>query len=343
MFRLAKGCEICKEGAKLVVFVTGICDKNCFYCPISEKRRGKDIAWANERPIKKNQDIILEAKRMRAKGAGVTGGEPLLRVERCIEFISLLKKEFGESFHIHLYTAHAPSLEVLKKLKDAGLNEIRYHLIEEKQWKSIENAIKIKLATGIEIPVFPGKEEDIVKIALKLEKLGGNFLNLNELEFSDTNAEELLKRGYEIKSETSYAVKGSEETALKVLKKAKEINLSLPIHYCTSSYKDATQLRKRLIRTAKNIAKPYEEVTRDGLLFKGVIEIKNPSLKKLEKLRRILIRDYEIPEELIALDIEKNRLETLPEIATMFSKKYRCFLVEEYPTYDRLEVEKIPL
>ena len=166
MFRIARGCEVCEKGAKLVLFVTGICDLDCFYCPVSEKRRGKDIAWANERPIVNEEDLIIEAERMRALGAGVTGGEPLLRLERCCRFISILKEHFGEDFHIHLYTAKAPSLESIKKLKKAGLDEIRYHILAEKQWKSIEKAVSLGLDVGIEIPVFPNEEGRILGICL---------------------------------------------------------------------------------------------------------------------------------------------------------------------------------
>ncbi len=343
MFRIARGCEVCEKGAKLVLFVTGICDLDCFYCPVSEKRRGKDIAWANERPIVNEEDLIIEAERMRALGAGVTGGEPLLRLERCCRFISILKEHFGEDFHIHLYTAKAPSLESIKKLKKAGLDEIRYHILAEKQWKSIEKAVSLGLDVGIEIPVFPNEEGRILGMAERLGRVGGTFINLNELEFSDTNAERMLKRGYIPKSEYSYGVKGSEETAKKAIAIAEERGILL--HYCSSSYKDSVQLRKRLLRTAKNIAKPYEEVTEEGLLFKGIIEIEHPTLQRLKEVKRYLVKRYGVPNGLVEVDVEKMRIETSPEIASFFSDKisYRCFLVEEYPTYDRLEVERIPL
>lgn len=93
---LPRGCELCREGAKLVLFVTGLCYKDCGYCPLSEKRKNKDTPWANERPIIAPEDILEEAHRMMAKGAGITGGEPLLWFDRALGYVKLLKSEFGK-------------------------------------------------------------------------------------------------------------------------------------------------------------------------------------------------------------------------------------------------------
>lgn len=347
---LPEGCKLCEEGAKLVLFVTGKCAKTCLFCPLSEKRKNKDIAWANERLVKSPKDILEEALRMRAEGAGITGGDPLIRMERTLGFISFLKSNFGKDFHIHLYTASAAKREDIRKLKEAGLDEIRFHLINyernknESIWKTAASSVNEGIDTGIEIPAVPGTEEKIISIAKKLKKTGGDFLNLNELEFSETNLSALEKLGYEFKSELSYAVKGSEETAKKVLSAFPDFS----IHYCSSGFKDGVQLRNRLLRTAKNVAKDYEIVTGEGLLFKGIIEANDKDIKALENLRKLLVQRYKIPRSLIAVDNEKQRIETSVDVAKFLAKSHRASgvkysMIEEYPTADRLEVTRAEL
>ncbi|WNY22849.1 hypothetical protein MmiHf6_01340 [Methanimicrococcus hongohii] len=124
---LPDGCLCCRKGAKMVLFVTGICRKTCFFCPLSVERKNKDVIFANERAVYSDSDVLEEARSMNAEGTGITGGEPLLELERVIHYIHLLKNEFGKNHHIHLYTSTAPSENDLKELADAGLDEIRFH------------------------------------------------------------------------------------------------------------------------------------------------------------------------------------------------------------------------
>jgi len=86
-----------------------------------------------------------------------------------------------------------------------------------------------------------------------LDSAGANFVNLNELEFSETNCNALLQRGFRVKDDVSSGVAGSEKLALDIIA---GLNLRIPLHYCSASYKDGVQLRRRITRRAKNIARP---------------------------------------------------------------------------------------
>jgi len=104
-----------------------------------------------------------------------------------------------------------------------------------------------------------------------LDSLGAKFLNVNELEFSETNLRAVLERGYKPVSDESAAIKGSLELGLELLKWGEE-NTSLSYHLCTAKLKDAVQLKNRLRRMARNVARPYMEVTEDGTLRFGIAE-----------------------------------------------------------------------
>jgi len=70
---LSEGCRLCQQGAKMVLFVTGLCPKSCFYCPLSDERRGKDVIFANEKPVKSDEDLLKEAELMTLSGLGSLG------------------------------------------------------------------------------------------------------------------------------------------------------------------------------------------------------------------------------------------------------------------------------
>ena len=43
---IPEGCRLCEEGAKMVLFVTGLCSYHCFYCPVSDEKMYKDVVYA---------------------------------------------------------------------------------------------------------------------------------------------------------------------------------------------------------------------------------------------------------------------------------------------------------
>lgn len=343
--RLPKGCELCEQGAKLVLLVTGKCARRCCYCPLSAEKRGRDVFFANERRVKSIDEVIDEAKLMDALGTGVTGGDPLAEIGRTVVSIKGLKKEFGETHHIHLYTSTTDPRKI-RTLARAGLDEIRFHP-PLSMWKNLEGtefAQAVRLArqtgmhVGLEVPVLPGRDEALRKAIWFADGHDLDFVNLNELEFSETNWRTLRRLGYDVKKENdvSSGVQGSETLALELLK----VEVSVPLHYCSSSFKDGVQLRRRIIRRGKNVRKPHEILTKDGTLLKGVIETDDIAATAAWILKR-----FGVPGRLIWSDRRKNRLEIAPWILEEISREIDApsFIVEEYPTADRLEVERTPL
>jgi pyruvate formate-lyase activating enzyme-like uncharacterized protein len=337
------------KGGKLVLFVTGLCENpvTCsWYCPVSYERKGKDIICANERLVQEDKDIINEAIISSADGTGITGGEPLLFLDRTVHYIQLLKDYFGDTHHIHLYTAMKRiNKDDIKKLVDAGLDEIRFHILTEKESEvlaSVDNSLNV----GIEIPAIPGKTESMKKLIESIEKYSVDFLNINELEFAEANAHQLKERGFKLDNNSIAAVEGSEVAAMELLKWARS-NTKLNIHYCPSKLKGGTQLKNRLLRRAKNVAKTYEKITNEGLLLKGVI-IFEKSEENINSLYSIF-KKYNIPEKLIYFNSKKFRMETSIEIAKKIAEEikrngFKVGILEEYPTDPpRLETSYTPL
>ena len=349
--KLAKGCQLCVHGKKLVLFITGICAQRCYYCPISEKKFGKDVVHANEWQVKnpnKPKELIEEAKLTEAKGAGITGGDPLANVARCVKYIRLLKKKFGRKFHIHLYTAlKLVNKERLEKIYRAGLDEIRFHpdLDNDALWPRLELALKYNWDVGVEIPAVPGKEKQIKKLVDYIkDKDKVKFLNLNELELSDTKVPHYNLDGFKPKNKITYGVKGSWETAKRIMEYAK--NTKLNIHFCTAKLKDKIQVGNRIKRRQKNVAKVYDVKTKEGTLVRGCIYAE--SLQKLRKIKSLLQKELKVPAKLLDIDAKKKRITTavtvVSELKDWLKKEgVTPAIVEEYPTHDALKVDVIYL
>jgi pyruvate formate-lyase activating enzyme-like uncharacterized protein len=326
---LSPACRMCAKGSKIVIFVTGQCSTRCFYCPLSYKKGGTDKIFIDEWELENEQDtnkLIREAENIEATGAGI----------------------------IHLYTSALKNADHLHDLIAAGLDEVRFHPLPN-TWKNMEKSpIKKTIKTiintntdvAIEIPTLPKMEREILSLITWAEIQGVRWVNLNELEFSERNCSAFRSRGYEVKNDISAGVKGSEQTAIKIMKIAQKKDLHIGVHYCSVSFKDGVQLKNRIKRRAQHIAKPYDIITKDGTLIKGTIY---PVHGTLRHVSIILKETYNVPSHLLFIDTEKKRVELaawlLQKIAAKLLTKqgYHCFIVEEYPTADRLEVERTPV
>ena len=364
---LPKGCQLCIQGKKLVLFVTGLCPRKCFYCPISDKKSQKDVIYANEWPIKENEleTIFKEAELCGAKGAGITGGDPLVKLERTVTLIKNFKQRFGQHFHIHLYTSlNLITEETLKHLYYSGLDEIRVHpdLDDRTLWPKISLLKKFSWDVGVEIPLIPTKEMETKKlIDLIQDKV--DFLNINELEISDTNANHLVEKHFLPKDSMSYGVKGSGELGIELLNYVEKNYPQFNVHYCTTTLKDRVQLAERIKRRAKNIKEIFDVVTEEGMLKRGAIylpeispqttretlekikqneKLANQFLEKLDFLKKELLKKFHLTRTKI--DVQKLRILLSQKDVKRYAKEIKKLnlipaLVEEYPTHDGLEIE----
>ncbi|MFW6449728.1 MAG: radical SAM protein [Nanoarchaeota archaeon] len=331
--RITQGCKRCIKGQKLVLFVTGLCPRNCWYCPLSEEKRQNDVVYANEWKTSRLQDIIKEARLTNAKGAGITGGDPLAKIERTARYIKRLKEHF-DNFHIHLYT----SLQLLdqkkiEKLNKAGLDELRLHpQIDNKSlWHKIMLLKHFKGKKGIEIPSIPGQEKEIKEL-IDYSAKTIDFLNLNELEITQTNRKEFKKRALNTTGYISQSIQGSKELAQRLLSYCSKKNLRT--HFCTAKLKDAAQMKNRIKKRAKNVATEFDEITIEGMLIRPVIYGPLRRLKNYLEKNNIPFRlDTKNKRVIVDAYILKEYLEAIRK------QGFSPAIVEEYPTWDATKVQ----
>ncbi len=356
---LSKGCQQCITGSKLVVLVSTECTSNCFYCPLSIERKASQYAFANERPIRSIDDLIIEASNMDAKGASMTGGDPLEEhsFSQTMEFCSILRKTYSDNFHIHLYTRGKEITSKTLSEIDPYIDEIRFHVINlQKDFDQVELATQFNFDIGIEVPLIPTKGIDYYcELLTRFAAILPNsnqffFVNLNELEVSETNYRKLLAHGLKCNPHNPSAIDGSYELGQEIIEWASH-NSTIPVHLCALSTKDAVQLPNRLHRIATNIKLPSDVVVPDGpdkgLLIRGVIQSKNIDLNHI---RRILLSKFQIPENLISVDLGIERLLTNAALLEELKEEIKALfpnvilgIAEEYPTYDRLQTTWVEL
>jgi pyruvate formate-lyase activating enzyme-like uncharacterized protein len=218
-------------------------------------------------------------------------------------------------------------VDALTDVKAAGYHE------------AVARAAEMGMEAGYEVPVLPDHEEDLRSFLDSLVGAEGSpFVNLNELEFSSTNAEELRTRDYLVRDDVSAAVAGSEDLGRRLVEDFAPTGLR--VHYCSAAFKDGIQLRRRLGRRAKNVVRSHELVTEDQTLYKGVVETDDP-----EAVARDLQTRFDVPPDLMVVDTERGLLELAPWVIEELEGDIEgdCYMVEEYPTWDRLEVERTPV
>jgi uncharacterized protein len=324
---IPEGCKYCIRGEKLVLFVTGKCRTKCLYCPLSKLRKNSSKIWANEKECKNIGEVLEEVRESRAKGAGITGGDPLLVFKRTIKYARALKQDFGKRFHIHVYLS--TKLVTKDKLRQLSkyIDEVRFHpdhLLNKDRHE--EDIKKISIARdyfpikniGIEIPIFPDKKEVSFQF---IKKIAGDisFVNLNELEIGDSN-HQFISKHYKLDKE-GYTIKDSISSGKWIMNQCIKHQLKLGVHLCTAETKNWFQYKNRLLQ---HKIMPFGKRTKDGTVIYYYIAIRNKSAYKKNE---------------VFFDKKNKRLILNPKHISKFSR-VKIIRSEEFPTYDQIPVER---
>ena len=356
-----EGCIQCQMGSKLVLFITGHCHWMCDYCPLSENRREIDWMFANERRVEIGDwdAVIEEARAMNATGAGITGGDPVMARERVLEACKILKNEFGDDFHLHMYTSIPFKAEWAKDFAEAGLDEIRFHFLDlesEKYTETMAACVESGMLTGVEIPCEPDKENELMELLETMRDMPVQFLNLNELEITVGNHDNMEVRGFNLSDEITAGAAGSGELATRMRDRVMAASIGVadpedgtvrepyPYHlkFCTATYKDSGQLRRRFIRRGEHTISPHEILTEDGTLLFGAVDCSRVDSEVwIEEIHT----ETGLPRRFMLYDSENERIELPLSMAEELVGEIDApiSLVEVHPTHERLEMTVVYL
>jgi len=263
---LSPGCRSCVAGEWSCLFINGVCNGSCFFCPADQTEAGEAVTQTIQ--FTDPQDYADYVEKFRFRGVSMSGGEPLMSFERSIQFITAVRNRFGGAVHLWIYTnGKLATREKLQALKQAGADEIRFNIYAHQGFPE-----KIRMASGliknvtVEIPAIPEQFEDLKKTIADFKQSGVHFLNLHQLRLTPHNFRHLANRGYTFLHGPKVTVMESELTALKLMKYNLESGIDLPINYCSFPYKNRYQKAAERRRHALCIIHPHEDMTQAGMI-----------------------------------------------------------------------------
>jgi len=265
---LSPGCLACAEGTWSCAFIHDKCNIDCFFCPGRQRNIDADSIKTGRIIFNNPEDYADYIKIFGFKGVGISGGEPLLVFDKLVRYIENIRKKSGNNIYIWLYSnGKLADIEKLKKLKEAGLNEIRFNISGRNyDLASVRMAAGIIDKVTVEIPAIPEDYETVKTLLPRLCEIGVNFLNLHQLEVFPGNYKNFVKRNYALLSASYSPVFASEVTALKLLKYAVDKKIKLPINYCSLAYKNNIQLSGRRKRFASRLKSKTRYITDSGYI-----------------------------------------------------------------------------
>lgn len=261
---ISKGCLICGSGQWSCLFITGLCNANCFYCPAAQN--------SDEPP--QSQGLTFETPEAYASyinhfkftGVSFSGGEPLLAFDKVLNYLKSVRKMCNPEIYTWMYTNGILGSEKrFEALGGAGLNEVRFDIGATDY--TIDAVAKVKNSipvVTIEIPAVPEKVELLKALLPKMEAMGVQNLNLHQLRLTHYNAHRLLQHNYTYMPAERPIVAESELAALEIINHARKMGVKMGVNYCSFFYKYRFQKAGFRKMIAAKFINPGEIITHNG-------------------------------------------------------------------------------
>lgn len=339
---VSPGCRLCGEGHWSCLFVNNRCNCNCFYCPAPQIDTA--IPETQGLTFENPENYIAYIKKMGLKGVALSGGEPLLTFDKTIDFLTKIKKEFGSSVYVWMYTnGTLLDEEKATKLAETGLDEIRFDLTATDY-----NTKKLKLALGkipnvtVEIPAIPDEIEQLKNMVVELDSLGVNFLNLHQIRLTPYNLKNLLNRNYTFLHGHRLTVLESELAALEIISFVFKQGLKLPVNYCSFHYKNHYQKAAFRKKAAQFVLCGQEEINGNGFIRTLSLHGINVPLKTLKNQLLQIAPDREgwmVSEENDQIFLTKNLLFKMQLSDEPIFVEYQAAIANEKSLNEGIEVK----
>jgi uncharacterized protein len=274
---LSPGCRICQHGGWDCTWIDFRCTRNCVYCNSAE-----DTRTCKDRPPRCREgvflgpdDHVLYFQLFQKKGLGISGGEPLLRLDFVIDHLKAIRNECGSPY-TWLYTnGDLATPAVLLELAKAGLDEIRFDIAAaDYDLDRVALAKRFIPTVTVEIPCLPDDFDKLADLLPKMAAIGVNHLNLHQLILGKHNYKNFLKYNYRcLQNVRNPSVHESEMTVLKLMRYAIDNGIELPINYCSTVYKEFFQERNYRRSYTDLVIQPFDGITENGYVRR--ITLKN--------------------------------------------------------------------
>jgi len=202
--QLSKGCQSCKSGSWICIYIGVSCNLKCDSCPQQSRHSVPEFIWANggNDDIHNVDDLrrVLD-KNKRIHGLSFSGGEPFMYLDLVRDWLNVINKEYSDlNLYKWIYTnGTLVTKERCLMLRDLGINEIRFDLAatkyNDKIIDKLEYCKEIFDKISVEVPVEPWQVDRLIEVLPKLNDIGLDYLNLHELIMCEDNRERLVKLG----------------------------------------------------------------------------------------------------------------------------------------------------